>query len=860
MYFCHTFLLPEEIMIQKWLFLLTWLLFTGESLSQASETITTAEDIIFKVEAPTTVAAGSRFRVTYTINVSDSTEFLLPTELSETFDILFGPSLSTSTSFQLISGKQTKTVSTSYLLVVTAKEEGAFTIGPATIKTGDSEYQSDSFTITVLPPDQADRTQLQGTEDAITTDEINIESLFMRMIVSKNSVYEQEGFLVTYKIYTVLNVTGLNNVKFPNYDGFIAQDIALKDFQWETERYKERDYKTVTIKQTVLYPLYPGRIPIESAKIDAIIKLQTKSSRSIFNDFYGTYQDVSKELVTEPVTIDVKTLPSEKPASFTGAAGNFTITSSIDTKDLATNGFATLRLKVAGNGNLRYLTPPVLDFPEEIEIIRTNNILSEHTTSNGVTGSKTFEYQLKSRNTGTIITPSVEFSYFDVQTQSYQTLNTEPLSYVQTSPSTVTNVPAKSDTWKNLVFVVDVSGSMIAEDFKPNRMEAAKEAVISFINSNLNNSAFKYGIVSFAGDVRIDRLLTGNHTDLVNAMQSLNIGTMQDGTDIGDALMLGMAVLKTETATSNVLVLITDGINTLGEIAPETASQIAKLFDIRLYTIGLSSYDDAPYPVKTDTGVIYHNMKPEIDGVLLTKMAKNTGGMYFRADNNDRLLQIIEDVRQRESRAVENASSQMMSAGINTTTAKQLIIESFYNNPTTQFYDFVLESNGLFNSNRYIPDLTVKQGKQFRSVKELGNLYILIIAIVSGLILVPVLFFVFVLRDRKKGKKGNRASYAHDTSDDFDDFIRLFCRDKEFQLSRIKFPIGNRQRENWKHINQNYITPFENKAENAYGEWITRTESSARFIAGWDRKVIAYSVVFQKNEGKWYLTDYQEMV
>ena len=851
--------------------MLAWLLFPVESPFQDEETIATAEDVTFKVEAPTTVAAGSRFRITYTVNVLNSTDLRLPTELSEIFDILSGPTISTSTSSKIDSGKLTKTVSTAASsLIVAGKKEGAFTIGPATVTIRNSDYKSNSFNIRVLPPDQADQTQSQdsGTHqqnrDATTTTaEISNDSLFMRMNVSKNNVYEQEGFLVTYKIYSVINVTQIINVKFPDFEGFITRDIELKDRQWETEMYNGRKYKTVTIKQTVLYPQHSGRNLIGSAKIDAIVRVQTsRSSRSIFEDFFETYQDVSKELVTSPVTINVKPLPAEKPSSFTGAVGIYSVTSSIETKDLATKGFATLRLKVGGNGNLKFLVPPNLDFPEGIDAKLVKNLLNDSVTIHGGMGSKIFEYQLKSRNVGTIIVPPVEFSFFDLQTQSYKTHKTEPLTYVQERQGFVDDVPAKSDTWKNLVFVIDVSGSMFAEDFKPNRMEAAKESVVSFINSNFNNLDIKYGIVSFAGEVRIDRPLTGINMDLVNTLKTLNIGTMQDGTAMGDALMLGMGLLKTETATSNVLILITDGINTMGEIAPETASLMAKLFDMRLYTIGLCSYDDAPYPVKTDTGVIYNNMKPEIDEVLLTRMAKNTGGMYFRADNKDRLLRIVEDVRLRESHSDEYTSSQVQPAGISETNAKQLIIESFYNNPTTQYYHFVLGSNGLFNSNRHITKDTaekpiVKLGKQFRSLKELGHLYILIIAIGCGLILLPVLLFVFVIRDRKR--RGDRASFARDTGDDFDDFIRRFCGDKEFQLSRIKFPIGNRQRENWKHINQNYVTPFENKAENAHGEWITRTASSARFIAGWDGKVIAYSVVFQKSGGKWYLTDYQEM-
>lgn len=212
--------------------------------------------------------------------------------------------------------------------------------------------------------------------------------------------------------------------------------------------------------------------------------------------------------------------------------------------------------------------------------------------------------------------------------------------------------PQSTDNWESsttegidIVMAMDISSSMLAADLKPNRLEAAKDVAAEFINGRPNDNI---GLVSFAGESFTQCPLTTDHAVLLNLFGKMESGMIEDGTAIGVGIANAINRIKESNAKSKVIILLTDGSNNRGEIAPVTAAEIAKAFGIRIYTIGVGTQGTAPYPVQTAFGVQYQNVPVEIDEVTLKQIASTTGGAYFRATDNAKLKEIYKEIDQME--------------------------------------------------------------------------------------------------------------------------------------------------------------------------------------------------------------------
>ncbi len=212
--------------------------------------------------------------------------------------------------------------------------------------------------------------------------------------------------------------------------------------------------------------------------------------------------------------------------------------------------------------------------------------------------------------------------------------------------------PQSSNQWESvttegidIVMTLDISGSMLAQDFKPDRLEAAKKVATQFISGRPND---RIGLVIFSGESFTQCPLTTDHTALINLFNSVHSGMIEDGTAIGLGLANAVSRIKDSDAISKVIILLTDGVNNRGSIDPMTAAEIAKTFGIRVYTIGVGSRGTAPYPVQTPFGIQYQEMETQIDEDLLKKIAEMTDGLYFRATDNDNLKKVYEEIDQLE--------------------------------------------------------------------------------------------------------------------------------------------------------------------------------------------------------------------
>jgi Ca-activated chloride channel family protein len=217
--------------------------------------------------------------------------------------------------------------------------------------------------------------------------------------------------------------------------------------------------------------------------------------------------------------------------------------------------------------------------------------------------------------------------------------------------------PQATDRFQNIstegidiVLALDISGSMLARDFRPDRLEASKNVATEFISGRPYD---RIGLVVFSGESFTQCPLTTDHAVLINLMREIQSGMIEDGTAIGNGLATAVNRIKDSEAKSKVIILLTDGVNNRGEIAPVTAAGIAKTYGIRVYTIGVGTQGMAPYPVQTPYGIQYQDMPVEIDEAILKEISGTTGGKYFRATDNDKLIQVYNEIDKLEKSKID---------------------------------------------------------------------------------------------------------------------------------------------------------------------------------------------------------------
>ena len=217
-------------------------------------------------------------------------------------------------------------------------------------------------------------------------------------------------------------------------------------------------------------------------------------------------------------------------------------------------------------------------------------------------------------------------------------------------PQSSTNWEESTTEGIDIVLSMDISGSMLAEDLKPNRLEASKNVAVDFISKRVNDWI---GLVIFSGESFTQCPLTTDHNVLINLFKDVKSGMVEDGTAIGMGLATAVNRLKDSDAISKVIILLTDGVNNKGVVAPFTAAEIAKKFGIRVYTIGVGSEGYAPYPFQTPFGIQYQDVEVQIDEETLQNIATVTDGKYFRATNNSKLKEIYKDIDKLEKSKIE---------------------------------------------------------------------------------------------------------------------------------------------------------------------------------------------------------------
>lgn len=391
-------------------------------------------DVTFVASAPDVVVNGDQFRLTYTVNTQKVRDFRAPN--IKGFDVLMGPSRSQQSSTQIINGSMTSTSSITFTYILMASQEGTFTIPGATIVADGQNKTSNSVQIKVLPPDKANGTGGGGSSNSggrassrsqAAGSKITNQDLFITATASKTTVYEQEAVLLTYKVYTLVNLRQLYG-KMPDLKGFHTQEVELPQQKtFSLEHYNGRNYNTTVWSQYVLFPQQSGKLEVPSITFEGVIAQQVVSDDPFDAFFNGgsNYVEVKKNIITPKLTLNVKALPDGKPANFSGGVGEFTISSSISTTELKTNDAVTVKLIISGTGNLKLISTPEVAFPKDFEVYDPKIDNKFTLTREGLSGNKVIEYLAIPRHAGNFTIPPVEFSYFDLKTNSYKTIKTE---------------------------------------------------------------------------------------------------------------------------------------------------------------------------------------------------------------------------------------------------------------------------------------------------------------------------------------------------------------------------------------------------------------------------------------------------
>ena len=381
-----------------------------------------AQDIQFTASSKNIVSVGEQFRLVFSLNNKPSS-FKAPS--LNGFDILMGPSTSSSSSIQIINGQVTQNVSYSYTYILYASKEGKFNIKPAEATVNGKTYKSNSLSIEVAKGNNSNIQQNNQNQTSNSSD-VSGDDVFVRVFLNKTDVIQGEQIIATIAIYTKLSIVGFEEMKFPAYKGFWSDDLENPtQINLKQEKYNGSVYQVGVLKKTLLTPQHSGNITIEPLELTCLVQQRVnKTHRSIFDDFFGNYQNVRKKLVSPAITVHVKPLPNNKPADYSGAVGNFELEATLDNKNPKTNEAISYTLKLKGTGNLRLAELPKINFPSDFEQYdpKTNNNIN--VSANGTSGSKIINYLLIPRHPGEFTIPASNFSYYDLSSKIFKTLST----------------------------------------------------------------------------------------------------------------------------------------------------------------------------------------------------------------------------------------------------------------------------------------------------------------------------------------------------------------------------------------------------------------------------------------------------
>lgn len=413
-----------------------------------------ADEVRFSATAPSEVAVGDRFRLVLSVNARPQ-QFTPPAFGS--FRVLSGPSQSSSTSTQIINNQVTTSVNISYTYVLEATEEGEFSIANASVKVDGSSYPSNPLKIKVLPrgsatqPSTSSQQQQENREAALPAK----DDIFIRAQVSNTEPYQGEQVIISYKLYTRIDITNYSIDALPSFQGFWSENLSNEQSSATTEAYNGINYRVAEIRRVAVFPQRAGELRIDPMSVDMSVRIrrpQQQRRGSLIDEFFGgspfdRFQTLQHSVRSNAITIQAKPLPAQnRPAGFDGIVGTYELNARLQPDELDVNDASNLLLTVEGTGNIRMLEAPEIQFPRHLDVFDPKIEDNVSTASNGISGSRTFDFLMIPRSAGMVEIPSINFSYFDPSRSEYVTRSTQPLTlHVKGDATAVSDQPRLND-------------------------------------------------------------------------------------------------------------------------------------------------------------------------------------------------------------------------------------------------------------------------------------------------------------------------------------------------------------------------------------------------------------------------------
>ena len=378
----------------------------------------------FRVQAPRQVIAGNTFQITYVLENADGEGFKQPDVPN--CKLLYGPATSRSQSVSIVNGKRSSTSSIGYTFTYRAEKQGTVTVGSAKIGVDGKTLTTSAIKLEILPPD---RSASSGSQQSVQAYDVNTQTsgkpigsdeVFVRVVLSKPTVYEQEGVLSTMKLYSKYQISKFQALELPTYNDFLAEEVPVT-LNGSFENYNGENYYVYVLKQVVLFPQKSGVLEVSSGTYElSVVQFD------IINTAFGrmrTPVDRSLKIKSNSTKLNVKPLPSPRPADFIGAVGTgFKISSKLNNKAIRTNEASTLTLQLSGSGNLKSLSAPRYQFPSQFDLYDPQTKIDAKPSGNFLTGTVNVDYTFVPQSVGKFTIGGGTCSYFNVKTGKYESI------------------------------------------------------------------------------------------------------------------------------------------------------------------------------------------------------------------------------------------------------------------------------------------------------------------------------------------------------------------------------------------------------------------------------------------------------
>lgn len=386
--------------------------------------------VTFSVKPPSRVYEGDRFPVTFRLTNAEGSN--LQVAQINGCTLLYGPSESQSHSYQVVNGRATSSSATEYTFYYKATKAGNYSIPAATITADGKRYTTKAVNFTVHERAERDTPASQRPVDVDDVDtqaagrKVANDDVFVRIILSKSTAYEQEAIGCTIKLYTKYSISSFMPTRQPAFDGFLIQEVDVQPSLNEVESYNGQNYMTAILKRCIIFPQKSGNLTINSGNYDISVVQYDNVNMGMFQ--VRQPREAKIKVSSNTGSIKILPLPQPQPDGFFGAVGQFSIDSRLVGNSFRTNDPATLIYTIKGTGNIKYVKEPVLDFPTEFEQYSPKSDIQAEVVGNDVTGSMTIEYTFVPQTVGKFTIGSDKFVYFNPQTREYVTLNTPTYS------------------------------------------------------------------------------------------------------------------------------------------------------------------------------------------------------------------------------------------------------------------------------------------------------------------------------------------------------------------------------------------------------------------------------------------------